>query len=792
MHASRVHGSLPREIQVGFRRVWPVIATLLALLAFGLSPMPASAIDVTVSGTTVDAVTGEPAPGVQMAIYRWFASERSWSLQSYSYGHANGAFALPIEQWDAPTILVFDGGTTYFGQVYRGIPSGIAWGSWPTSLPDSAEFRQATRLQLKSDLVLGNVRMVPRPAPYGAIQGNVTEQFGHAVTPMVRVWRENPDTGAWSVGSWAQANLSGNYAFVGTEQAPLTGRVKVEFDSLGFGATSENMFWGGADLASARAITVKPGETVFGIDYVFVFTPRIHGRVMLTEQKSPGGGIGVEYDAGGIGGHRTRSDGRYFIGEDCSAQLVDHIIYAVDRAAPYYPGRYYYYGQTTSRAKARVVTPVQGQIIADRDIWLSRTEAVAGKVLNQNGAALPDVIAQVYRVLSDGRTQYVGSDYTDSLGMYRVLCGSVGTYTVRFVDSCGTAATSDDQVVWLGGVDSAAMATRLKVIKDEAAVADPFVLTLADARSSRVFGMNSCDAAIAVSRDAFPAGETTCVVLSSENSFPDSLSGANIAGAVQGPVLLTRLGSVPNGLIEEIERLGVRKIYLIGGEAVISQRQALFWSALGYEVERVGGRDRYAVNASSAVEADSLGAVNAGAPVFVTSGEVFPDALAVSPAVYANKSVVLLVPKSGATANVLLAADRIGVVQLAAVGGAASLPSTALKGFQSRGVRVTRVAAGSDRYDTAARFAKWARAGGWLSAGHAGLATGLGFQDALVAGPALGEVRSPLLLTTPNALPATTASALTSLRSSAGSITVSAYGATSRISSRVLAQARAR
>jgi len=781
-------------IRVRLQRSGPAVAlflALLALLAFGLSPTPALARDAVISGTTVDASTGQPALGVKMAAYRWFESEKTWSVQNYSYVDAAGKFSMPVEIWDAPTVLVFDGGAAYRGQFYPGVISDTTWGSWPDNLPDSEEFRRAPRLKLTADLDLGAVRMVPREAPYGAIQGTMTEQYGHPVTEMVRCWREDPDTGVWSPSYWKQASLAGYYSFIGTADAPLTGRVKLEFETL-WSPVPKRSFWGGADLASGRAVTINPGEAVYGVDYEFEFVPRIHGRVMRAETKTPVGGISVEYDADGIGGHRTRSDGRYYIGEDRGALVRDHVIYAVDSAPPYWPGRYYYYGQTTKRSKARVVTPGPDEVLADRDIWLSRTEAVAGKVLNGNGAALPDITAQVYRVMADGSTKYVGSDYTDSLGMYRVLCGVVGTYTVRFVDSGGTASKGDDRAVWLGGASSAAGATRLKVISDEAAAADPFVLNLADERASRVFGMNGVDAAIAVSKDAFPAGETTSVVLASENSFADSLSGANIAGAVQGPVLFTRLGSVPKGLIEEVERLGARKIYLIGGEAVISPRQESLWKALGYEVERIGGRDRYAVNASSVIEADSLGSVSDGAPVFVTSGEVFPDAIAVSPAVYANQSVVLLVPKSGVTSNVLQAADQLDAPRLSAVGGAASLPSIALKGFQSRGISVTRVAAGSDRYDTAARFARWARSAGWLDAGHAGLATGLGFQDALVAGPALGEVRSPLLLTTPNALPATTASALTSLRSSAGSMTVSAYGATSRISSRVLAQARAR
>lgn len=774
------------------RQLCIVVLALVTAIGVGLNTTQASArTTVSVNGKAVDAKTGQPALGVEVGAYRWDAASQTWAVDSYSRVQDDGLIVMGVEQSSRPTIFVLHGGQKYRDQVYKGVPITLPGTSIDFTLPDSPELQRAIKLDATSDVNLGKVLMVPRPIEYGAVSGHPTDEFGHPLSPMVRVWRENPATRTWSAGRWVQAS-GGIFTFVGTKESPLTGRVKVELDMSWSYDHPGTSFWGGKDFESARVLTIGPTDAISDVNTVFNFGTRISGRVMLAETKSPVGGISVEYDANGIGGHRTRKDGQYFIGEDREGTPADYLIYAVDRAEPYWPGRYYYYGQTATRANARVVKLAAGQILADKDIWLSRSEAVAGKVLNQNGTALPDILAQVYRITSTGAAEYVGSDYTDSLGMYRVLCGSVGTYTVRFSDSCGTAATSDDQVMWLGGVSSAKTATRLRVYKDQAAVADPFTLTVVDGRASRIFGMSNTDAAIAVSRDAFGAGETTCAVLASESSFADALSGTNIAGAVQGPVLLTQRDAIPRGLIEEIERLGVKKVYLMGGDMVISKGQEELWSALGYAVERIGGSDRYVVNARSATEAASLGSVAAGSPAFVASGELYPDAVAVSPAVYANRSVVFLAKKSGVTDGVIRTAGRLGVKRLAGVGGTASLSPTAIKRFQTAGIRVTRVAAGRDRYDTAARFAKWAKGQGWLAAGHAGLATGLSFQDALIAGPALGQVRAPLLLTKPKVLPSSTASALTAFRGPKGPATVSAYGSTAKISSKVLVQARAR
>jgi glucose/arabinose dehydrogenase len=72
-----------------------------------------------------------------------------------------------------------------------------------------------------------------------------------------------------------------------------------------------------------------------------------------------------------------------------------------------------------------------------------------------------------------------------------------------------------------------------------------------------------------VSSGAFQA-PTGDVYLTSGRSFADALSGGAIAGAGDGPILLTERTCVPDTVLAEIERLDPDRIVLLGGTAAVS------------------------------------------------------------------------------------------------------------------------------------------------------------------------------------------------------------------------------
>ena len=73
----------------------------------------------------------------------------------------------------------------------------------------------------------------------------------------------------------------------------------------------------------------------------------------------------------------------------------------------------------------------------------------------------------------------------------------------------------------------------------------------------------------AFSAKSYPVGVSVAYVADGMN-FPDALSGAPIAGKTGGPVLLTKTGSLPSAIAQELTRLKPQKIVVLGGTGAVS------------------------------------------------------------------------------------------------------------------------------------------------------------------------------------------------------------------------------
>ncbi|MGC1207396.1 MAG: ExeM/NucH family extracellular endonuclease [Ornithinimicrobium sp.] len=176
--------------------------------------------------------------------------------------------------------------------------------------------------------------------------------------------------------------------------------------------------------------------------------------------------------------------------------------------------------------------------------------------------------------------------------------------------------------------------------------------------------------------------------------------------------------------------------------------------AAAVRVDRIAGADRYDTAARVARTFDSPSVV------YVASGEVFPDALAATPAAIGDEAPLVLTKRSGlpdSTADVLTELQPTSVVVL---GGKNRIPTSILTQIEvASGAEVTRVS-GTNRYDTAAQLSmRWAPG----EADTVYLASGTMFADALSVGPLAGIEDRPVLLTRDATLPDETAAALTRL-----------------------------
>jgi putative cell wall-binding protein len=251
----------------------------------------------------------------------------------------------------------------------------------------------------------------------------------------------------------------------------------------------------------------------------------------------------------------------------------------------------------------------------------------------------------------------------------------------------------------------------------------------------RIAGADRYATAIAASRDAFPSSDSArAVVLAGADGFADALSGAPLAGARGGPVLLTDPAALPASVESDIDRVlpSGGRVYVLGGDDAVSPAVAGRLSSRGYAVRRIAGADRYA---TSVAVANELGHP---ATVVLADGSDFPDALSGGVAAARLHGAVLLTDGSTLPPSVRteLADHRPSTRYAVGAPAAGADPgATAI--------------VGSDRYDTARRVA----ARFYTDPTTVVVASGVAFADAVVGASSATADGAPLLLTTPWSVP---------------------------------------
>lgn len=272
-----------------------------------------------------------------------------------------------------------------------------------------------------------------------------------------------------------------------------------------------------------------------------------------------------------------------------------------------------------------------------------------------------------------------------------------------------------------------------------------------DAYITPIAGSDRYETAFAASRAAFAAGSAETAVVCSGENWPDALGGSALAGAVDGPILLTPGSHVPSGLATELTRLGTTKVVIAGGASVVSTGVADAIAVMPgvSSVTRIGGEDRYETAALIAQETVSA-LDDASRPydggIYVATGESFPDALgAATPAAYTGRPV-LLSPRATLPTVTAEAIRAIGASTAYIAGGPSALDANVESQLLATGLEDTTRIAGSDRYRTALMLAQHGVDEG-LNWEGVGIATGTGFADALAGAVMQARLGSVLVLT---------------------------------------------
>ncbi|MGD8193520.1 cell wall-binding repeat-containing protein [Herbiconiux sp. P18] len=310
----------------------------------------------------------------------------------------------------------------------------------------------------------------------------------------------------------------------------------------------------------------------------------------------------------------------------------------------------------------------------DSQIFLSNvTDPVS--VVRRSGADRYDVSAENSRtVFSESARLPVfiasGETYTDAL--------SAGGAAAKVVNELGMPLllVKKDEIPASVVAELARYSPNgVYVIGGPATISDRVVdelRSLTGAATSRISGADRYAVSAAVSADQFRSASVAYVA--SGEVFPDALVAGAVAGRDSAPVLLTTRDSVPTTVADELNRLMPSKIVVLGGTASVSDAVVERLKAIA-PTSRIAGADRFAVaaNVSASTFPEHTRAV------YISSGEVFPDALSAGPAASANYGPVLLVQKDAIPASIGAELRRLDPRKIVVVGGPATVSDAVLE-----------------------------------------------------------------------------------------------------------------
>jgi carboxypeptidase T len=280
-----------------------------------------------------------------------------------------------------------------------------------------------------------------------------------------------------------------------------------------------------------------------------------------------------------------------------------------------------------------LVTPVaayspmipDGESLPQRTaVRLSGADRAAVAVSISGELAAADSVAVVYMVSSTGYAEAVAAGPAAARDHAAILYAERGSLP---------AATANE----LRRLDPA----RVEIVGGSGAIGDGLTAAVtdllgADTLVERVDGQSAWDLATALSVMRFGPGVDT-VVIAAAGSFYDGLVAGPAAAALGAPLLLATSDSLPPATEAELRRLAPRRVVLVGNSDAVSDGVAAAIRAMGPEVDRVSGPDRYAT--AAAVAARFFPATMG---VVATSGVDETGALAAVPLAAAHGAPILL------------------------------------------------------------------------------------------------------------------------------------------------------
>ncbi|KZL90202.1 cell wall-binding repeat-containing protein [Clostridium magnum] len=296
------------------------------------------------------------------------------------------------------------------------------------------------------------------------------------------------------------------------------------------------------------------------------------------------------------------------------------------------------------------------------------------------------------------------------------------------------------------GTRALASATLMSLVLTSALAAGP--VKAAAGEVTRTSGADRYATAAQVAKANWATGATDVVLVTGEG-YADAVSASALAKQLNAPILLTTTNELSNDAKLALETLKPQNVYIVGGNAAISQsvRDGL---KANYNLVELGGKNRYETNVAVANKLVELG-VKADS-VMLVGGEGFSDALSVAPVAAAKGQILLLGSNNTETMAPVINFVNANSSKVTVVGTTNIINEDMYKALNA----VDRVNGGANRFETNMNVLNKYAADLKADKLFVANASGNGYADALVASALAGKTASPLVLVDSEGAAATT------------------------------------
>ncbi|MHC6178741.1 cell wall-binding repeat-containing protein [Clostridium sp. JNZ X4-2] len=230
------------------------------------------------------------------------------------------------------------------------------------------------------------------------------------------------------------------------------------------------------------------------------------------------------------------------------------------------------------------------------------------------------------------------------------------------------------------------------------------------------------------------------VILVSGEGYADSVSASVLAKQLDAPILLSTSTELNSDTKNALDKLKPKNIYIIGGNASISQSIRDELKKSSYNLIELKGNNRYETNTEVAKKLVELGMKADN--VLLVSGEGFSDALSVAPIAAAKNQILLLGNNNQDSMKSVLDFIKFNNSKVTVVGTSYSINDTIYNTLDA----VKRINGGSNRFETNLNVLNEFKDDLKGNSIFVANASGNGYADALVASALAGKSSSNLVL----------------------------------------------